>query len=320
MKAIVQERYGSPDGLQLREIDKPVVGDDEVLVRVRAASINAADWHLMRRLPHLIGMLLLGKRPSRVRGGDMAGQVEAVGKNVTRFKPGEEVFGAGRGTFAECATTSEDRMALKPRNLTFEQAATISGAGCTALQGLRDSAHIQPGQRALIYGAGGGVGTFAVQIAKALGAHVTAVTSTGNLDLMRSIGADEVIDYTKEDFTKSGQLYDLLFDIGADRSFADCQRVLAPKGTIILAGAAKGLWAILSRLIRAQLSSRIGRRRIATFLARIRHEDLVVLKELAEAGKLAPVIDRQYPLSAVPDALRYVGTRQARGKVVITVA
>jgi NADPH:quinone reductase-like Zn-dependent oxidoreductase len=236
MKAIVQDRYGSPDGLQLREIDKPIVGDDRVLVRVRAASVNAADWHLMRRLPHLIA-LLLGRRASRVRGGDMAGVVEAIGKNVTRFKPGDEVFGAGPGTFAEYATASEDRLAPKPRDLTFEQAAAIPGAGCTALQGLRDKAHVQPGHRVLVYGAGGGVGTFAVQIAKSLGAHVTAVTSTANVGLVRSIGSDEVVDYTKEDFTKRGQRYDVLLDIGANRSFADCRRVLRSNGTLLLVGA-----------------------------------------------------------------------------------
>ena len=318
MKAMVQDGYGSPDVLKLREIEMPVVGDDGVLVRVSAASLNAADWHLMRRLPHLIGMLLRSS-PSSVRGFDVAGPVKAVGKNVTRFRPGDEVFGTGMGTFAEYVTTSEDRLAPKPRNLTFEQAAAIPVAGFTALQGLRDKAHVQPGQRVLIYGAGGGVGTFAVQIAKSLGAHVTAVSSTRNVDLVRSLGADEVIDYTMEDFTKRGQRYDVLFDIGANRSFADCRRVLVTNGTLVLVGAPKGLWAILSRLLKAQLLSRIGRQRIASFLARGRHEDLVVLKELVESGKLSPVIDRQYPLSEVPDAVRYVGTGDARGKVVIRI-
>ena len=318
MKAIVQDGCGSPDVLELREIEKPVVGDDRVLVRVSAASVNAADWHLIGMLPHLIGMLLRSSRSS-VRGFDVAGHVEAVGKNVTRFRPGDEVFGTGIGTFAEYVTTFEDRLALKPGNLTFEQAAAIPVAGFTALQGLRDKAHVQPGQRVLIYGAGGGVGTFAVQIAKSLGAHVTAVSSTRNVDLVRSIGADEVIDYTKEDFTRRGQRYDVLFDIGANRSFADCRRVLATNGTLVLVGAPKGLWAILSRLLKAQLSSRIGSQRIASFLARVRHEDLVVLKDLVEAGKLSPVIDRQYPLSEVPDAVRYVGTRGSRGKVIISV-
>jgi 2-desacetyl-2-hydroxyethyl bacteriochlorophyllide A dehydrogenase len=314
MKAIVQDRYGSPDFLELREIDKPVMGDDGVLVRVRAASVNAADWHLMRRLPHLIGRLL-GMKRSRVRGGDMAGQVEAVGKDVTRFKPGDEVFGVGFGSFAEYATASEDHLVPKPRNLTFEQAAAIPVAGCTALQGLRDKGQVEAGQKVLIHGAGGGVGTFAVQIAKALGAHVTAVSSARNVDLLRSIGADEVVDYTKEDFTRRGERYDVLFDIGADRSFADCERVLAPNGKLVLVGAPSGLGAVLSRLVKA----RFGRRRIS-FLARVKHEDLVALKELVEAGKLSPVIDRRYPLSEVGDAVRFVGTGQARGKVVINVA
>ena len=318
MKAIVQDGYGSPDVLKLRDIAMPVVGDDGVLVRIRAASLNAADWHLMGRLPHLIGMLLRSS-PGSVRGFDVAGTVETIGRKVTRFRPGDEVFGTGFGTCAEYVTTPEDRLAPKPRNLTFEQAAAIPVAGFTALQGLRDKAHVQPGQRVLIYGAGGGVGTFTVQIAKALGAHVTAVTSTRNLDLVRAIGADEVVDYTKEDFTRRGQRYDVLFDIGANRSFADCRHVLATNGTIVLAGAPKGLWAILARLLKAQLLSRFGGRRIASFLARGRHDDLIVLKELVESGKLSPVIDRQYPLSEVPDAVRYMGTGDARGKIVISV-
>jgi NADPH:quinone reductase-like Zn-dependent oxidoreductase len=318
MRAIVQDRYGSPDLLELREIEKPVVGDDRVLVRVLSASVNAADWHLMRRLPHVIGMLL--RMPmSRIRGGDLAGRVEAVGKNVARFKPGDEVFGVGIGTFAEYTTTFEDRLALKPSNLTFEQAAAIPIAGCTALQGLRDNSHVLPGQRVLIYGAGGGVGTFAVQIAKSLGAHVTAVTNSENVDLLHSIGADEVIDYAREDFTRRADRYDVLFDIGANRTYADCRRVLAPNGKLVLCGAPSGLWAQLSRLLKTQLRPRTASQRIA-FLARVRHEHLIVLKEFAEAGKLSPVIDRQYPLNEVPDALRYLGAGHARGKVVINVA
>ena len=317
MKAIVQDRYGSPDFLTLREIPKPLVADDRVLVRVRAGSVNAADWHLMQRLPHIIGMFL-GLPRSRVRGSDMAGYVEAVGKNVTRFKPGDEVFGAGIGSFAEYATAFEDRLALKPRNLTFPQAAAIPVAGCTALQGLRDKAQLKSGESVLIYGAGGGVGTFAVQIAKSLEAQVIAVSSTGNVDLLHSVGANEVIDYTSEDFTTRGQRYDVLFDIGANRSFADCRRALAPGGRLVLVGAPSGLWAVLSRLLKARLMSGAGNKPIS-FLARVRCEDLVVLKELAEAGKLSPVIDRQYPLSEVPDAVRYLGTRHARGKVVISI-
>ena len=319
MKAIVQESYGSPDGLMLRKIEKPVVGDDDVLVRVLAASVNAYDWFMTKRLTHFIGMLRRVP-PTRVRGADLSGHVEAVGRNVTRFRPGDEVFGMGIGSFAEYATSTERRLAPKPRNLTFEQAATLGIAALTALQGLRDKACVHPGQRVLIYGAGGGVGTFAVQIAKALGAHVTAASSTRNMELLRSIGADEVIDYTKEDFTKSAQRYDILFDVGGDRSLSDCRRVLAPSAMHVLAGAGDRLWPLVSRLLESQLRSRIGRQRIGTFMARSTHEDLVVLKDLAEAGKLTPVIDRTYPLREVPDALRYVGTRGARGKVVIKVA
>jgi NADPH:quinone reductase-like Zn-dependent oxidoreductase len=318
MKAVVQERYGSPDGLYLRDIPVPPVEDDSVLVRVRAASLNASDWHLMHRLPHLIGRMLLGRRPSRVRGGDLAGSVEAVGKTVTRWKPGDEVFGVGRGSFAEFAIAPEDRLAPKPRGLTFEQAAALGGAGCTALQGLRDHAHLRPGQRVLVYGAGGGVGTFAVQIAKALGAHVTAVTATANLDLLRSIGADEVVDYTKEDFTGRGQRYDVVFDIGADRREADYRRVLEQNGTLVLVGAPSGFGAMLLALVRVLSAGRRKNGRVS-FIARIKQEDLVALKELVDAGRLMPVIDRQYPLKAVPDALRHLGTRSARGKVVITV-
>lgn len=318
MKAIVQERYGSPDGLVLREIDKPAVGDDQVLVKVRAASVNAADWHLMKRLPHLIGKLLGSTRTS-IPGSDLAGVIEAVGKNVTRWKPGDEVFGVGPGAFAEYATTTQDRLAPKPGPLTFEQAAAIPVAGLTALQGLRDKAQLQPGQRVLVYGAGGGCGTFAVLIAKALGAHVTAVSSTRNAGMLRAIGADEFIDYTREDFAKRGGRYDVFVDLGADRSFADCRRVLAENGALVLVGAAGGLGPILIRLLAAQVRSRILRQRVVTFMARVRREDLVALSQLAEAGKLTPAIDRAYPLSGVPDALRHVGTRRAQGKVVISV-
>lgn len=317
MKAIVQERYGSPDGLALREIAQPAVGDQTVLVKVRAASVNAADWHLMHRLPHLIGAVLRMPR-SPVRGMDLAGDVAAVGSKVTRYKQGDEVFGVGMGSFAEYATAREDGLAARPRNLTFEQAAAIPVAGCSALQGLRDKGQLKAGQRVLIYGAGGGVGTFAVQIAKALGAHVTAVTRTANLELARSLGADEVVDYTGEDFVRGAQRYDVVFDNGANRSYADCQRVLIPNGRLVLCGAPNGLWALVWRMLSGMMTPRAGTQR-TLFLAKVTHDDLVALKELAEAGKLTPVVDRQYPLSQVPDALRYVGTRAARGKVVISV-
>src|SRR5919201_4305467 len=225
MKAIVQERYGSPDGLRLRELEKPAVGDHEVLVRIRAASVNAADWHLLGRIPNYIGVFIARKRPSRRRGADLAGQVDIVGKNVTRFKPGDEVFGAATGAFAEYATAGEDRLAAKPRNLTFERAAAIPVAGCPALQGFRDYAHLQPGQTVLIHGAGGGVGTFAVQIAKALGAHVTAVTGPKNIDVVRALGPDALLDYTKEDVTRRAERYDVVFDVAATRSIGSMRRL-----------------------------------------------------------------------------------------------
>jgi NADPH:quinone reductase-like Zn-dependent oxidoreductase len=319
MQAIVQERYGSPDGLRLQDVDKPAIGDDQVLVKVHAASVNAADFHLLHRLPHVIAWLV--RVPSsRVRGADMAGRVEAVGKTVTRFRPGDDVFGAGIGSFAEYATAREDNVAPKPRALTFEQAAAVPIAGLTALQGLRDKAHVQPGQKVLVYGAGGGVGTFAVQIAKALGAQVTAVTSTRNIEVVRSIGADEAIDYTRVDFTRRGELYDVVFDLGADRSLADCRRLMKSNGTLLTVGAPNGLWRVLARMAEAALRARLSRHtKWIFYIAKVKHEDLIALKELAEAGKLSPVIDRQYPLSAAADALRYVGTRRARGKVVIAV-
>ena len=313
---MVQVRYGSPDGLELREIEKPMIGDDGVLVRVHAASVNALDWHLMSRLPHLIGRLLRMSRTS-IRGADLAGRVEAVGKDVTRVKQGDEVFGAGPGAFAEYSATTEARVAPKPRNLTFEQSAALPVAGLTALQGLRDYARLQPGQRVIVYGAGGGVGTFAVQIAKALGARVTAVTRSGMVDVMRSIGADEVIDYTREDFVQRPERYDVLFDLGGDRPLGACRRVLVPNGIHVTAGAPAGLWRLVSRLAQSQLRSRLGRQRIGSFMAKVRHEDLLALKDLAEAGKLTPVIHRTYALAAVPDAIRDVGTRGVRGKAVI---
>jgi NADPH:quinone reductase-like Zn-dependent oxidoreductase len=319
VKAVVQERYGTPEGLALREIDMPAVGDDDVRVRVHAASVNAYDWFMMRHVTHVIGKL---RRlpPSRVRGVDLAGHVESIGKNVTRFKPGDEVFGAGNGSFAEYAVTTERRLAPKPRNLTFEQASALTLAGLTALQGLRDYARVQPGQRVLVYGAGGGVGTFAVQIAKALGAYVAAVSNTGNLDRLRSIGADDVIDYTKEDVTRRPERYDVLFDVGGTRSLSDCRRVLAPNGHHVLAGAGGDALGIIARILGAQLRSRVLKQRVGMYMARGNPEDLIALKDLAEAGKLTPVIDRTYPLSETADALRYVGTRGARGKIVIRVA
>jgi NADPH:quinone reductase-like Zn-dependent oxidoreductase len=322
MKAIVQDGYGSADVLQLREVEQPVLTDDRVLVRVRAASVNALDWHTVHggRLVRAVGLLL--RQPTfPIRGADVAGQVEAVGRNVRRVRPGDEVFGTARGTFAEFAIAREDRLVPKPPQLSFAQAGAMGVAGITALQGLRDRGQLKPGQRVLINGAGGGVGTFAVQIAKALGAHVTAVTSTRNLEIVRSLGPDEVIDYTQEDFTRRPERYDVLFDVAATRSFADCRRVLSPNGRVVLAGAAKGsMFATLSRAVMGLVRSRLGSSWLVPFLAAVSYEDLVVLRELVESGKLCPVIDREYSLSEAADAVRYVGSGQARAKVVINVS
>jgi NADPH:quinone reductase-like Zn-dependent oxidoreductase len=317
MKAIVQNGFGSPDVLELREIDRPAVADDTVLVRVRAASLNAFDSGLlMRRLIHVIAWLM-GRPMSRIRGGDLAGVVEACGSKVSRFRPGDEVFGVGRGTLAEYVATTEARLAPRPRALTFEQAAAMPVAGCTALQGMRDRARVQPGQRVLVYGAGGGTGTFAVQIAKAFGAHVTAVTRTEHMELLRSIGADDVIDYTREDFTRLGRRWDVVFDIGADRPPEEYERALADGGQLVLVGAPKQAGALLKRIAMALFQPRAGRR--VTLSAKANAGDLTALADLVEAGKLAPVIDRTYPLSEAADAFRYLGTGRAGGKIAITI-
>jgi len=322
MKAIIQDGYGSADVLRLQEIDKPVVADDGVLVRVRAASVNALDWHTVHggRAVRMIGTLMR-QSFDPVRGADLAGEVEAVGKDVTGLRPGDEVFGTGRGTFAEYAIASEKSLAPKPRQLTFAEASAMGVAAITALQGLRDRGRVKTGQRVLIYGAGGGVGTFGVQIAKALGARVTAVTSTRNLEIVRSMGPDEVIDYTQEDITKRGQRYDVILDVAANRSFSAMRRVLAPGGRLVVTGAAKtSMLAVMWRAIVPLVRKRFGNTWLVPFLAHVTHDDLLVLKELAEAGKLRPVIDRQYPLTEAAEAVRYVGTGQARAKVVIDVA
>jgi len=320
MKAIVQDGYGSADVLQLREIAKPVVTEGGVLVRVRAASVNALDWHSVHGGKMIRAVSALMRQPEQpVRGVDVAGHVEAIGAGVTRFGPGDEVFGGAPAAFAEYALARESGLVLKPRNLSFEQASAVGVAGRTALQGLRDKAQVKPGQRVLICGAGGGVGTFAVQIAKALGAHVTAVTSARNLDLVRSLGPDEVIDYTQEDFTRRAERYDVVFDVAANRSIADLRRVLRPKGTLVLVGADKrGGMAIFSRIITGFARSRLLRQRIVFYVAKATQDDLVVLKELIEAGKVCPAIDRTFTLSEAAEAVRYVGSGQARAKVVIT--
>ena len=321
MKAIVQSRYGSPDLLRLEEIAKPVVKDDEVLVRVHAAAVNIGDWHLLRGVPYVM-RLMFGLRAPRRRtpGLDIAGQVEAVGGNVKQLRAGDEVFGWCKGAFAEYACTAENNLLPKPTNLTLEQAAAVGDSALTALAAVRDQGKVRPGQRVLINGASGGVGTFAVQIAKSFGANVTAVCSTRNIDLVRSLGADHVIDYTNEDFTQSAERYDVMLDLVGNRSLSDCRRALTPRGTYVLVGVKDmGRWFGLDRQFKALLLSPAVSQRMRVFVARHNKDDLAVLKELVETGKVAPVIDRHYPLSDTPDALRYQGEGHAHGKIVIVV-
>jgi NADPH:quinone reductase-like Zn-dependent oxidoreductase len=321
MKAIVQDRYGTADVLELKDIDEPVVGDNAVLLRVLAASAFIGDWHIMTGLPYL-GRLVLGLRApkARVRGQDVAGRVEAIGERVTRFQPGDEVFGTCHGSFAEYATARPDKIAPKPANLTFERAATVPSTGTTALQGLRNMGKVQPGHKVLIIGAAGGVGSFAVQIAKAFGAHVTGVCSTTKVDLVRSIGADDVIDYKRDDFAEKGPRYDLILDTAGNRSVSHLRRGLAPRGTLVIGGGeGGGRWFGVGRQLQALMLSPFVSQRLGTFIAKQNGEDLLVLKELIEAGKVTPVIDKTYPLSEVPDAIRYLEQGHTRGKVVITV-
>jgi NADPH:quinone reductase-like Zn-dependent oxidoreductase len=325
MKAIVQEAYGAPDILTFRDIDKPVIGANDVLVRVRAAGVNPADWALVGGLPYIARPLYgLGKPKNRVRGTDVAGEVQAIGTSVTRFRPGDEVFGwSGHlgGAFAEYVSVAEDALVSIPPNLTFEQAAAIPMAGTVALLAVRDHGKVHAGQKVLINGASGGIGTFAVQIAKSLGAEVTGVTSTSNLDLVRSIGADHVIDYTKVDFTRTGQRYDFILDNVANRSLSDLRRALTPKGTLVPNGGGFDHRWVASggRLIRAKLSFAFVSQSVRTFIASSKQENLVALKGLIEDRKITPVIDRTYPLSETPQAIAYVGRGHARGKVVVTV-
>jgi NADPH:quinone reductase-like Zn-dependent oxidoreductase len=316
MKAIVQNEYGSPDVFELKEIDKPVVKDDEVLVRVHAAALHAGDVFAMRGVPYLVRMSAGWPKPKNyVPGYDVAGHVETVGKNVEQFQPGDEVFGACTGTCAEYACAAEGKFVLKPANLMFEQAAAVPTSAVTALRGLRDAGKVQPGQKVLINGASGGVGTFAVQIAKAFGAEVTGVCSTRNADMVRSIGADHVIDYTQEDFTQGGQGYDLILDQVANHSLSDCRRMLTPQGTHIPNSGHSGM----GYIIKAFVSSLFVRQQGRPYIAIPNNEDLVVLNEFIEAGKVTPVIDRTYPLSETPEAFRYLDEGHAQGKVVITV-
>jgi NADPH:quinone reductase-like Zn-dependent oxidoreductase len=322
MKAMIHTQYGSPDVVQLVELEKPVPRENEVLVKILAASVNALDWHMLTADIFLVrlGSGLLKPKNTRI-GADAAGLVEAVGKNVTQFKPGDAVFGdiypGGQGSFAEYATVPEKLLALKPANLSFEQAAAVPVAGITALQGLRDQGQIQPGQRVLINGAAGGVGTFAVQIAKAYGAEVTAVCSTRNLEQARSLGADFVIDYTKENFTQSGQQYDLILAVNGFHPLSAYKRALAPGGTYVMAGGTPAQ--IFQAVLLGSWMSRSGDKKMTAVSAKASQKDLVVLKELLEAGKIVPVIDRVYPFSETAEALRYLGTGHARAKIVITV-
>jgi len=319
MKAIVCTQYGPPDVLQFKELTKPTPADNEVLIKLYAASVNPVDLHLMRGKPFLLRLISGGLHaPKRkVPGHDIAGRVEAIGRNVTQFKPGDEVFGACRGAFAEYVCAKEDNLALKPDNNSFENAAALPIAALTALQGLRDKGRIQRGQKVLVDGASGGVGTFAIQIAKSFGAEVTAVCSTRNMDRARSIGADHIIDYTREDFTKSGQRYDLILAANAHRSIFDYRRALSQNGTYVMAGGG-GVQA-LQTLLLGPLLSRIGSKKARFFIAKIDQKDLVFLKDLLEAGKVVPVIDRRYPLSAAAEALRYLAEGHAQGKIVLTV-
>ncbi len=321
MRAIVRDKFGPPDVLELQETDKPDVTDDGVLVRVGATSVNPADWYSLTGTPYVARVQagLLKPKSNRL-GVDFAGTVEAVGSDVTQFRPGAEVFGGRSGAFAEYVCVREG-VALKPANLTFEQAAAVPVAALTALQGLRDKGQIQPGQKVLINGASGGVGTFAVQIAKVLGAEVTGVCSTRNVDLVRSIGADHVIDYTHDDFTRSDQRYDLMLDIAGSRPWSECRRVLNPQAILVIVGAPKGnrLIGPLSHIVKVRLAALRSSQKVALFIAKFNKPDLDALRELLEAGKVTPVVDRRYEFSQTADALRYLGEGHAQGKIVITV-
>jgi len=325
MKAIVYQNFGSPDILRFEEIDKPTPADNEVLIKVRAASVNPLDWKLMKGGPFILRLLLgLGKSKIKRPGVDVAGQVEAVGRNVTQFKPGDEVFGICRGAFAEYATSQsvpgmKSVLVRKPANVTFDQAASAPVAALTALQGLRDKGRIQQGQKVLINGAAGGVGTFAVQMAKSFAANVTGVCSTTNVDMVRSIGADCVIDYTKEDFTRSGQRYDLVLDCVGNHSLSACRRVLNLKGILVMVGAPDDspVIRLLARLLGALVLSRFVSQKMVFFIAKVNQEDLTILGEFMATGRVTPVIDKRYRLSELPEAFRYAAEGHSRGKLIV---
>jgi NADPH:quinone reductase-like Zn-dependent oxidoreductase len=322
MKAVVRVGYGPPDVLQLEEIAKPAIGDGEVRVRVHAAGVDRGAWHVMTGRPYLMRIAGFGLRAPKdpKLGMDLAGVVEAVGKNVTRFQPGDEVFGVGNGSFAEYATAREDKLAPKPRNLTFDQAAAVGVSGSTALQALRDHGRVEPGQEVLIIGASGGVGTFAVQIAKAFGARVTGVCSTSKVNMVRSIGADQVIDYTRDDFADGNQRYDLILDIGGNATLASLRRSLTAKGTLVIVGGeGGGRWfGGIDRQLRAMALSPFVGQKLGTFISTQNGEGLNQLKDLIESGKVTPVVDRAYPLAEVAEAIRYLLDGHAQGKVVIS--
>jgi NADPH:quinone reductase-like Zn-dependent oxidoreductase len=322
MKAIIQNRYGSPnDVLTLQEIDTPAVNDTEVLVQVRAAAVGIGDWLVANGLPYVARPIYgLTKPKHRVAGLEMSGRVAAVGRNVTQFHEGDEVFGWCNGAFAEYVAVSQDALALKPVNQTHEQSAAVPISALAALQALRDAGRIQPGQSVLILGASGGVGTFAVQLAKAFGAQVTAVCSTSKVDLVKSIGADQVIDYTREDVTHMSRRYDLILDLAGNRPLSHLRRALGPTGTLVIVGGSGGPWLMgIGRTAQAQLLSPFVRQRLRAFFSKPQQADLMVLKELIESGKVTPVIDRTYPLSKAPEAIGAVGERHSQGKTVITV-
>ncbi len=322
MRAIVQDDYGTFEVLRMRDIHRPTIGDDQVLIRVEAAGVNPADWAIMNGLPYIARPVYGLRRPKNpVRGTDVAGVVAATGSKVTRFHPGDEVYGSGDGSYAEYAAASEDRLALKPARLSFEQAGALPMAGLVALQAIRDHGDVRPGQRVLINGASGGIGHLAVQIAGALGAHVTAVCSTGNLELVRSLGAETAIDYTQQDFTRSGQRYDFVLDNVADRPLSELRRILTPNGTLVPNGGGfDNRWfASGGRVIHAHLLKRTSKQHLRPFLVSSSTADLTALSDLVESGSLTPVIERAYPLADAPDALRHVGDGHTAGKVVVTV-
>ncbi len=322
MKAMVYEKYGPPEVLQLKEVEKPTPGDDQVLVKIHAASVTFGDLAAVRGEPFMVRLSLgLFEPKYKIPGKDIAGQVEAVGRNVEQFQPGDEVFGdisaCGWGAFAEYVAVPANALALKPANITFEQAAAVPESAVVALQGLRDKGQIQPGQKVLIYGASGGIGTFAVQIAKSFGAEVTGVCSTRNLDLVRSIGADHVIDYTREDFTSSGQRYDLILATAGYRSIFDYERALAPQGIYVATGGSMAQ--IFQPMLLGPWLSMTKGKKMGNLAMKPDQQDLIFVQDLLRAGKVVPVIDRCFPLSEVPQALRYYGEGHSRGKVVITV-